>query len=79
MKKIRWRTVIGLILVWIAAISNWQWMWGFLFLLWMIPDFFTGVTYFMEPIAKKDNPILYWLILMSWVTLSVLNIATLFE
>ena len=33
----------------------------------------------MEPIAKKDNPILYWLILMSWVTLSVLNIATLFE
>ena len=79
MKNMKWRTGIGLIVVWIAAILNWQWMWGFLFLLWIIPDLFTGITYFMEPISKKDNPILYWLILISWVILSILNIATAFE
>ena len=79
MEKIKWRTILGLILVWVATILNWQWIWGVLFLIWIIPDFFTGVTYFIEPITKKDNPFLYWLILISWVALSVLTIATIFN
>ena len=79
MNKIKWRTVFGLTLVWIATILNWQWIWGVLFLLWIIPDFFTGVTYFIEPIIKKENPLLYWLIMISWVALSVLTIATIFN
>lgn len=79
MNKIKWRTILGLILVWVATILNWEWIWGMLFLIWIIPDFFTGVTYFIEPITKKDNPLLYWLIMISWVALSVLSIATIFN
>ena len=79
MNKIKWRTILGLILVWVATILNWEWIWGVLFLIWIIPDFFTGVTYFIEPITKKDNPLLYWLIMISWVALSVLTIATIFN
>ena len=79
MNKIKWRTILGLILVWVATIFNWQWVWGILFLIWIIPDFFTGVTYFIEPITKKDNPLLYWLIIISWVALSVLTVATIFN
>ena len=79
MNKIKWRTILGLILVWVATILNWQWIWSILFLIWIIPDFFTGVTYFIEPITKKDNPFLYWLIMISWVALSTLTIATIFN
>lgn len=79
MNKIKWRTILGLILIWIATILNWQWIWGVLFLIWIIPDFFTGVTYFIEPITKQDNPFLYWLIMISWVALSTLTIATIFN
>ncbi|NEO52132.1 MAG: hypothetical protein F6K54_02950 [Okeania sp. SIO3B5] len=79
MNKIKWRTILGLILVWVGTILNWEWMWGILFLIWVISDFFTGVTYFIEPITKKDNPLLYWLIMISWVALSVLSIATIFN
>ncbi|MEM9273416.1 MAG: hypothetical protein AAGA80_10710 [Cyanobacteria bacterium P01_F01_bin.143] len=79
MNKIKWRTILGLILVWVATIADWQWIWGILFLIWIIPDFFTGVTYFIEPITKKDNPFLYWLIMISWVALSILTIATIFK
>ena len=79
MNKIKWRTILGLILVWIASILNWQWIWGILFLIWIIPDLYTGETYFMEPINKKDNPLLYWLIMISWVSLSILTIATIFN
>jgi len=74
----KWRTILGLIFIYIAMWFNWQWAWGILFLLWVIPDLITGVTYFMEPVEKKENPILYWVIIVSWILMSVYSIATLF-
>ena len=70
----KWRTVIGLILIYTAVALNWQWIWSVLFLYWIAPDFFTGVTYFIEPVSRQHNPILYWLILVTWVAFSVVMI-----
>lgn len=78
MKNLKWRSILGLILVYLAVFFNWQWFWGILFLLWVIPDLITGTTYFMEPISKKENPLLYWLIMGSWILMTVYLIATLF-
>ena len=69
--KSKWRTVVGLIIVYVATILNWQWIWGVFSLYWIIPDFFTGVTYFTEPISRKHNPVLYWLILVTWIAFSI--------
>jgi len=74
----KWRTILGLFCVYIAMWFNWQWAWGILFLLWVIPDMITGVTYFMEPIEKKEHPILYWMIIFSWILMSLYSIASLF-
>ena len=74
--NLKWRTIIGLILVYIAAIFNLQWAWGVLFLFWVIPDIFTGVTYFIEAIEKKENPFLYWFIVATWLLMSIYMIAT---
>ena len=74
----KWRTIIGLIFMYIAIWFNWQWAWGILFLLWVIPDVITGVTYFMEPVERKENPILYWIIILSWILMSVYSMASLF-
>lgn len=76
MKQMKWRSIIGLVLVYIAVFFNWYWLWGVLFLYWIIPDFFTGVTYFMEPISRQENPILYWAILLTWLALSLYLLAT---
>ena len=73
----KWRTILGLIFIYIAMWFDWQWAWGLLFLLWVIPDLITGVTYFMEPIEKKKNPILYWIIILSWILMSLYSMATL--
>jgi|GEM_PF-6448055 len=51
---------------------------GILFLLWVIPDLISGVTYFMEPIEKKEHAILYWVIIVSWILMSMYSIASLF-
>lgn len=74
----KWRTVIGLILVYVVIIFNLEWVWGILFLIWIVPDLFSGVTYFIEPISKKDNPILFWFIVFSWLLMSIYMLSTLF-
>ena len=76
--KIKWRTIIALILVYIALILNWQWIWGILFLFWVIPDIFSGVTYFIEPIERSSHPVLYWIIIVSWILMSLYSLSELF-
>ena len=74
----KWRTILGLIFMYIAMWFNWQWAWAVLFLLWVIPDIISGVTYFMEPVEKSKNPFLYWFIILTWLLMSFYSIAYLF-
>lgn len=63
----KWKALLGLILVWWAVMSEANWFWGILFLLWVIPDLQARATHFLEYITAKDNPILYWAIMGSWL------------
>lgn len=74
----KWRTIIALILMYIALFMNWEWAWGVLFLLWVIPDLFSGVTFFIEPIQRNENPMLYWIIIVSWILMAAYSLSTLF-
>lgn len=71
MKKIKWRAILALALIAVIIYFNWTWGWAILFFIWVIPDFFSGVTYLMEPVKKAENPLLYWVILLTWVLLSI--------
>lgn len=77
-KSIKWRTIIALVLMYVAILMNWEWAWGLLFLFWVIPDIFSGITYFIEPVSIKENPILYWVIIVSWLLMSIYSLSTLF-
>lgn len=74
----KWRTILALILMYLIIIFDWEWMWGILFLIWVIPDLFTGSTYFIEPIHKKENPMLFWIIIISWILMAMFSISSLF-
>mgnify|MGYP000319827450 CR=1 FL=1 len=76
--SLKWRTIIALVLMYLALIMNWEWMWGVLFLIWVIPDIYGEVTYFIEPITKKENPIEYWVIVITWIFLALYSLSTLF-
>jgi len=71
MKGLKIRALIGLAIVICAVLFNLTWLWGVLFLLWVIPDIISGITYFFEPLTRKENPILYWLTIGTWVLLSL--------
>lgn len=77
-KSTKWRTIIALFLLYLALFMNWEWVWGILFLFWVVPDIFSGVTYFIEPIVKKEHPILYWIIILSWILMGLYSLSTLF-
>ncbi|PML82137.1 VOC family protein [Enterovibrio norvegicus] len=71
----KWRAIAGLLLVAVAIVLDANWVWGGFFLLWLIPDLKSGVTHFMERIARRENPLLYWLIMAVWICLSVYLLA----
>lgn len=66
----KWRTILGLLIILAAIVFNWSWMWGILFLLWVIPDIRNGYTFFIEPINRKDHSLLYWIIVVMWLLMS---------
>ena len=69
--NIKWRSILGLILIYIALWFNWSWLWGVLFLFWAVAGILSDMTYFMEPIKKEENPILYWAINISWLLMAI--------
>ena len=68
---IKWRALSGLLLVALAVLLEANWFWGLLFLLWVIPDIKNGSTHFFEYVERHQNPITYWLIMATWVLLSL--------
>ncbi len=76
MKNTKFRTIIGLALLYTAVLFNIEWIWAILFLFWVIPDLFSGTTYFIEPVEKKSHPFLYWIIISSWIWMSIYMLAS---
>lgn len=63
----KWRVIAALIILYVAIILNTPWLWVPLFVIWVVPDLFKGVTYFMEPVERNENPMLYWMIMITWI------------
>ena len=74
--EIRWKASLALIAVWIAIYFNWNWVWGIIFLFWVIPEIKHGVAHFIEEVERSRNPITYWLIISSWILLSLYLLIT---
>lgn len=66
--------MVALIGIWVATLMNWMWIWAIVFLTWAINDIIIGSTNFIEYVDKKENPVLFWIIITSWILLSVLMV-----
>ena len=69
--NMKWKTIGGLILIYLSILMNWEWIWGILFVYWVIVDLVTQTVYFIEPIDRFTNPILYWLVVATWLFMGV--------
>lgn len=65
------RTLVALVIIYVAVVLNLNWAWGLLFLMWLILDVRSGHTYLVEPIYRQTNPVIYWFIIISWIWMSI--------
>ena len=73
-ENMKWKAIIGLIAIYVATFYNVYWLWGILMLCWAIPDLIHGHTHLFELVTKTQNPITYWLIVLSWMMGGILLI-----
>ena len=74
LERIKWKTLLPLLLVYLAVLMGWNWVWGVLFIMWTIPALYSGRTNLVEEINREDNPVLFWLIIGTWIVLSIVMI-----
>lgn len=67
----KWRTVVALAIIYVAVVMGWMWVWGILFIMWTVPALYSGKTTLVEPVDSRKNPLLFWLIVGTWIVLSL--------
>ncbi|RMH48613.1 MAG: hypothetical protein D6694_00300 [Gammaproteobacteria bacterium] len=69
----KWRTLIALLLIANAVMMDWNWIWGLLFLYWLVLDLIYQETHLVERVTRDENPVLYWVIIFTWFFLSLFS------
>jgi len=64
---IKWKTLLGLILILISMGMDWQWPYGVLFIGYAISDIRMGRTYLLEDVLRTENPIIYWITVVAFL------------
>lgn len=70
-----WLPVVGLVALWIAAITDQVWVFAALFIGWALLDIAAGESHFIRRVARREHPLLFWSIVASWIAMSVLWLA----
>ena len=70
-----WPTWVAVAALWAFALSGQIWLFAVLFLAWAAFDIATGESSFVQRVTRRNQPVTYWLVVSSWVLLSVLWLA----
>ncbi len=66
MENIKWLTVIAIVVLTVATIMSWYWVWGLLFIYWAVGSIRIGEAFVVETVHREDNPVLFWIISAMW-------------
>ena len=67
-------TVVALAVLLIATWMDWQWVWGVFFLYWAVLGIVTRQAFVVGTVEQDENPVLFWLISVTWLVLAALSI-----
>ena len=62
-----WLTWVALATIWCAALLDQVWIFSLLLIAWVIFDLRTGESLFIQRITRREQPVTYWIILLSWI------------
>ncbi len=67
-------TALALPILMAATYFEHYYVWGMLFTYWALIAIRSGEAYLVEPIFRRENPILFWLISLMWLGFGMLYI-----
>ena len=70
MKGTPWKSVVVLVAMIISFVFSLSWLWALVLLFWAIPGLISGVTYIVEPVDRREFPVLYWSLMITWLAFS---------
>lgn len=65
-----WRPILILVLMWLAILNTWYWLWGIIILILVVHDLKRGATELIDKLSKNNNPYLYWITCLSWLLIA---------
>ncbi len=71
------RTVnyIALPVLLVAAALGIYWVWGLLFVWWIVPTVLNGQAFLVFEVNRDDDPVLFWAIVCLWAASGLIMIA----
>ena len=58
-----------------AAVLGIYWIWGLLFLWWLVPAVHSGQAHFVFEVSRSEDPALFWAVAALWALSGLLMIA----
>ena len=74
MSQAKLPTVVALAALLVATWMDWQWVWGAFFLYWAVLGIMTGQAFVVRTVDQDENPVLFWLISVTWLVVAALSI-----
>ena len=65
MKVVAW---LSLIVIYVTSLTGWWWLWGILLLAWGFSNMLNEETWISETVSLARNPVLYFLVIITWLT-----------
>ncbi len=72
--KVPWMPLLELALIVTVAAINSMLLWGLLFLVWSLSSIWAGYTGIMTYVARREHPVIFWLMTATWVVMSLMYI-----
>ncbi len=72
----RWKSVLALGIIGTGLWFEWYWIWGALLVIWAITDLRSHHTYLLDDIPRSESPILYWIVVLMWLTMGIWALST---
>ena len=63
------KALLSLLIIYMSVFTGWYWLWGVLLLLWAFQELSSGQVWLSETVFKSVNPVLYYVIVTTWVAL----------
>ncbi len=70
--SLKWKALLAILLLWVAFFTDQVWVFALLFVLWALQSVVAGETHFVELVRRDRNPVVFWVIVASWIAMSVL-------